>query len=153
MGVEIAPVRDAVLRFEGADAPSVGAGALEFLTAQGVAGRCELATGDFFTAVPEGGGVYILGDIIHDWSDADSVRILATCGRAMTPASRLLIVEQLMSPEAVFYDLHMMVLFGEARQRTGEEFRTLLERAGLELLRVIPTASEASVVEAARRER
>ncbi len=67
----------------------------------------------------------------------------------MQPKSRLLIVEQLTSPDAVFVDLHMMVLFGEARQRTEDEFRGLLEQAGLELLRVIPTESEASVVEAA----
>ncbi len=131
------------------DAPSVEPGAIEFLTAQSVADRCEFTGGDFFAAVAEGGDVYILGDIIHDWSDADSVRILTTCRRAMKPKSRLLIVEQLMSPDAVFFDLHMMVLFGEARQRTEDEFRRILKQAGLDLLRVIPTESEASVVEAA----
>ena len=52
-------------------------------------------------------------------------------------------------PQAVLFDLHMMVLFGEARQRSDVEFRTLLAEAGLELLRVIPTESEASVIEAA----
>lgn len=131
------------------DAPSVEAGATEYLATHGVADRCTFAAGDFFAAVPADGDVYILGDIIHDWSDADSVSILTTCRRAMTPTSRLLIVEMLMSPEAVYFDLHMMVLFGEARQRTEDEFRSLLQRADLELVRVIPTASEASVVEAA----
>jgi SAM-dependent methyltransferase len=131
------------------DAPSVEAGATQYLAAQGVGGRCRFVAGDFFVAVPEGGDAYVLGDIIHDWSDADSVRILTTCRRAMKPSSRLLIVEMLMSPEAVYFDLQMLVLFGEARQRSEEEFRSLLKRAGLDLLRVIPTDSEASVVEAA----
>jgi SAM-dependent methyltransferase len=131
------------------DAPSVEAGATEYLATQGVADRCRFVAGDFFAAVPEGGDAYILGDIVHDWSDADSVSILTTCRRAMKPQSRLLMVEMLMSPEAVYFDLHMMVLFGEARQRSEDEFRSILQQSGLELVRVIPTESEASVVEAA----
>jgi SAM-dependent methyltransferase len=130
------------------DAPALEADAFDFLTAEGVADRGEFVGGDFFSEVPAGGDVYVLGDVIHDWSDADSVKILSTCRRAMGPTSRLLLVEQLMSPEAVWVDLHMMVLFGEARQRSEDEFRTILEQAGLRLERVIPTASEASVIAA-----
>lgn len=37
------------------DQPAVVAGALRVLTAAGVAGRCELVSGDFFRSVPEGG--------------------------------------------------------------------------------------------------
>ena len=111
--------------------------------------RCRFVGGDFFREVPEGGDVYILGDVIHDWSDADSTRILSTCRRAMGANSRLLLVEQLLSPAATLADMHMMVLFGEARQRTEAEFREILEESGLELLRVVPTESEASIVEAA----
>ena len=41
-------------------------------------------------------------------------------------------------------DLHMMVLLG-ARERTEEEYRRLLAAAGLDLRRVVPTASPAAL--------
>jgi hypothetical protein len=41
----------------------------------------------------------------------------------------------------------MLVIAG-GRERTREEFRDLLARAGLRLRRVVPTASRLSIVEA-----
>ncbi len=53
--------------------------------------------------------------------------------------------------EAIGMDLHMLILLG-ARERTEEEFRRLLGRAGLTLARVFPTGSPTglSVLEAVR---
>ena len=47
-------------------------------------------------------------------------------------------------------DLHMLVLFGAARERTEGEYRHLLAAAGLALRRVVPTGSPTglAVVEA-----
>ena len=105
----------------------------------------DLLLGDVFPL--RGGGERPFGD--DQLTREDAVRILRSCRRALAPGGRVLVVEQLASPAAVLPDLHMLVLFGEARQRSPEEFAELFRRAGLALVRVIPTASDASVVEAA----
>src|SRR5262249_50235777 len=121
--------------------------------ARGVQKRCTLATGDFFKGVPSDGDAYLLSWIVHDWSDADSRRVLRACRRAMTRSGRLLLLEQVVPGPNVksfskLYDLHLLVMTG-GRERTGEEFRTLLASAGFRLTRTIPTASARSLIEAA----
>jgi len=47
----------------------------------------------FFESIPAGCDLYMLSHIIHDWSEARCLSILANCHRAMSPGSRLLIIE------------------------------------------------------------
>jgi hypothetical protein len=125
------------------------------LEADGVAGRCQLVAGDFFAAVPAGAGAYLLSRVLHDWTDDEARRLLATCRSAMAPASRLLVVEALLperardQPAVTRMDLHMLVLLG-ARERTEAQYRALLAEAGFRVDRVVPTGSLAglSVIEA-----
>jgi hypothetical protein len=116
--------------------------------------RCELTAGDFFVSVPAGGDVYVLSDILHDWGDSGALKILMNCRNAMRQDSRLLIVEYVMPekdtpPHVLGMDLMMLVMYGEARQRTKAEFEELFAAAGLEFSSVIPTA-DAEIVEAVR---
>jgi hypothetical protein len=45
-------------------------------------------------------------------------------------------------------DVQMMAMFGQARERSEAEFRSLFERSGLSLRRVLPTSYTVSIVEA-----
>ena len=127
--------------------------------AAGVAYRCELATGDFFKAVPPGADVYLLKSILHDWDDARCLVILRNCRRAMQPAARLLIVERIASDrvsasphdQAVARsDLNMMVAIGGC-ERTQAAYAGLLEGADLKLLQVTPLPGPYSVMDVAPR--
>ncbi len=115
-------------------------------------GRCRLQSGDFFRAVPEGGDIYLLKFVLHDWGDEAAVAILRNCRAAMVAGGRILIVQGLL-PEAIessplfLWDMHMLVMTG-GRERTLAEYRGLLERAGLRLQRVVPAATGMSVLEA-----
>ncbi|MBV8894599.1 MAG: hypothetical protein JO266_21915, partial [Acidobacteria bacterium] len=40
-------------------------------------------TGDFFKAVPEGGDIYFMKHILHDWTDEQATTILRNCRPAM----------------------------------------------------------------------
>ncbi len=136
------------------DQPVVVAGAAEHLQAAGVAKRCQMSAGDFFEAVPAGGDVYTLSQIVHDWDDEQAARILAACWRAMAPGTRLLLIEQVIPAgndphESKFLDLHMFVMHG-GRERTAEEYRALLDTAGFTLTAIVPTATPWSVIEAVR---
>jgi hypothetical protein len=70
--------------------------------------------------------------------------------------SRLLVVEAILPeraidrPPAIRMDLHMLVLFSHARERTESEFSALLADSGLRVQAVFPTRSPAglSVLEA-----
>ena len=138
------------------DQPHVVEGALSTLEAAGVEQRCERVGGDFFTSDYPAGDLYTLRQVIHDWEDERAVAILRGCARAMPAHGRVLIIEVPIgagadSSAGVFLDLHMLVMNG-GRQRTEQEYRQLYAAAGLRLTRVIPTASEFSLVEGARAE-
>ena len=85
-------------------------------------------------------------------AEEQCLTILGNCRRAMNPASRLLIIEMVL-PEGntphpgKMLDLMMLVGPG-GRERTEQEYGTLLGKAGLRLTRVVPTESAVSVVEA-----
>lgn len=135
------------------DQPAVIEGARPRIAASGLAERCELVAGSFFDSVPEGGDVYLLASIVHNWDDARAVEILKTCRRAMKRSARLLLVELVMLPgntpgDGKMLDLQMMVLFPGGKERTPEEYRALLEAAGFRLTRIIPTPRQMSLVEA-----
>ena len=138
------------------DQPAVVERARQRLEADGVAGRCQLVAGDFFGSVPAGADAYLLSRVLHDWADEDARRLLAACRSAMTPASRLLVVEALLpehaadQPAVIRMDLHMLVLLG-ARERTEAQYRGLLAETGFQVRRVVATGSPAglSVIEAA----
>ena len=138
------------------DQPAVVEAARRRLIAEGVADRCQLVPGDFFAEVPAGADAYVLSRVLHDWTDDDARRVLTACRAAMSPGSRLLVVEAILperaadQPAVIRMDLHMLVLLG-ARERTEAEFRHLLATAGFEVRRVVPTRSPAglSVIEAA----
>jgi hypothetical protein len=98
------------------DQPHVVAGAPPILAA-GVADRCAVVGGSFYETVPTGGDAYVLKSILHDWDDADCVRILERCRRAMTDGVALLVIERAlglpnMHPDGKFSDLNMLVATG-----------------------------------------
>jgi SAM-dependent methyltransferase len=136
------------------DIPQVTEGALKLMAQEGVADRCEIIAGDFFASVPRGADAYLMKHIIHDWEDERALRILCNCHRAMAPDGKLLLVEMVI-PEGdapspgKFLDLEM-ILFTGGQERTENEYRVLLAKAGFELTKVTQTASPMSVIEARR---
>lgn len=137
------------LLFDGA---AVVAGAHQRLAAMGLAERCEVVGGDFFERVPEGGDIYLLSSVLHDWDDEHSLQILRNCRRAMRQHGKLLLIECVIphSSEPCFsklLDLQMLVVTG-GRERTAEQFQTLLSAAGFEMRDILPTAVPELIIEA-----
>ena len=135
------------------DRPDAVAGLHEELAREGLAERCEIVPGDFFQAVPAGADAYMLKYVIHDWDDERSLAILRSCRKVMQNDAKLLLVETIVPAPgephfAKLQDLEMLVVAG-AQERTVEEYSRLLEQAGFELVRVVPTSEPASILEAA----
>jgi len=108
---------------------------------QSVTDRLEILAGDFFESVPPGADAYVLKGVIHDWNDEEARRILGNCRQAIPPDGRLLILENVLTPESdpqsAMMDILMLVVTG-GRERTEAEFRALLADAGFGLVRLIP---------------
>lgn len=135
------------------DTANVVATGGEVLRAAGVADRCEIVVGDFFEALPRGADAAILSHVLHNWSDEDSLRILRRCREAVGPGGVVLILEYGLSDDAggliaKQFDLQMLVYFGQGKERSTEEYRDLLARAGLKLTRVVQTPAVVAVFEA-----
>jgi len=136
------------------DQPAVIEGAKQRLCAEGLTDRCDCVAGDFFESVPVGGDAYVLKDIVHDWDDNRATAILRKCRRAMASESsaKLLVVEKVIPPGNTPFagkltDITMLLVAG-GRERTANEYETLLNEAGFALTRIVPTSSPASVIEA-----
>ena len=120
------------------DQPIVAAEAELAFAAAGLADRATCVGGDFFAAVPAGGDVYVIANVLHDWDDADATAILTAVRAAIPEDGRLLLVEHVLgapgrSPgeqrDLHLVDLHMLVMFG-ARERDQQEYDALLVDAG-----------------------
>ncbi|MEU5881423.1 methyltransferase [Spirillospora sp. NPDC047279] len=119
------------------DLPHVVDEASRTLDAAGLGDRARCAGGDFFAGVPDGGDVYVLAQILHDWADDEAVAILRRCREAMPGDGVLLLLEQVVPEDggphpAKLLDLHMLVLLG-GRERTAGEWEALLGRGGFGL--------------------
>lgn len=118
----------------------------------GLTSRARCVAGDFFTAVPDGGDVYVLKSVLHNWDGAACLTILRACRRAMTEHARLVVIERVIPSgnapsEAKLFDINMLVVAG-GRERTESEYRALLRSASFAPTRVIPTRSALSLIEA-----
>jgi hypothetical protein len=138
------------------DLPHVVAGAREIIKSRKVLDRSLIKSGSFFDSVPQGSDCYLLKYVIHDWDDTRAETILANCRKAMKASATLLIIDHVLPdrPEqghltpGYIMDLEMLLRTPGGRERTEQDFRALLSRAGFELKRVLPTVSPLSIVEA-----
>lgn len=135
--------------------PAVVEDARAYLEERGVSARCEVVGGSFFDAVPSGGDLYLLKHVLNSFADGPSGALLSACRRAMGPGGTLLLIERLVPSgpgvpaealaEVALMDVQMLVMQA-GRERTEEEFRTLLGPAGFALRRVIPAARPLSIL-------
>lgn len=110
--------------------------------------------GDFFRGIPVRGDVFLLKSILHDWEDEAAVTLLRQCAQAMQDHTRLIIVERVLdrglSPQAHMVDLAMLLVTG-GRERSLEEYFALFSAAGLQMVRLTPTAGDFSLIECHRK--
>jgi hypothetical protein len=107
--------------------------------------------GSFFTDRMPQADAYLLMNIIHDWADAESIKILSAIRRDMPQHARVLIIESIVPATPAPHlskelDIVMMVLPG-GKERTKEEYADLVAKCGLRLKEVVNTKSPYSILE------
>ncbi len=114
---------------------------------QGVTDRASHQCGNFFESVPDGADLYTIKHVLHDWDDASVLQILRSIRAAMSPHSKLLIIEGCvdhdlgpMETVRAIWDLSQFsTTWGKSR--TIEDFARLAQAAGLLLQTVYPTGT------------
>jgi len=136
------------------DLPHVIAAAPQNLASHGVEDRAECVGGDFLESVPSGGDAYLVSLVLHDWPDAQAHRILANIAAAGRGA-RLLVLDFVVPPGdaphmSKISDLNMLAMMG-GKERTGPEWRELLEGAGFTGTEIHLTSTPFSIIQATAR--
>ena len=115
--------------------------------------RLTRQAGDFFKDDLPVCDAYLVMEVIHDWSDAESVSILRAIRRAAPPHATLLVIEEMVPEDpgpdwSKMLDIHMLALIG-GKQRTRPEYEALFGAAGFSFRREIDTGAGISILEAA----
>ena len=139
------------------DQPHVVASAGSVLARAGVTERCQVVGGNILDAVPPGADTYTLCNTVADWDDELGSRVLQNVRQALFGRGKILVIDRVFpSPDdpshslVAFLDLWFLVMEG-GQIRTRAEYERLLTGAGFAIARVVPTASEFSVIEAVPR--
>ncbi|PJJ04998.1 O-methyltransferase [Streptomyces sp. 2333.5] len=113
--------------------------------------RLRFSPADFIESVPDGGDVYVLKNVLHDWNEVTGVRILENARNAMMRTAerqrgrfakepRLLIIEPFVDEvadaagRALAYMAYMVIGEDGARGHTESGLRRQLENARLKVL-------------------
>jgi len=122
------------------------------IESDGLLGRCTFVEGDFFGEIPKGADLYLLKSVIHDWDDSRAIQIFRNCRNAMTATSAVLIVEGIIDPVKPAMNVLMgdivMLTMAPGRERTIDEFESLLQKAGLRLEQTISTPASVTIMKA-----
>ncbi|KAL9045147.1 MAG: hypothetical protein Q9214_001770 [Letrouitia sp. 1 TL-2023] len=125
-----------------------------------IAGRIDFFEHDFFTPQPvKDADVYLLRMVLHDWADADAVRILKELREVMKEGSRIVIMDMVLPSlgtssqtlEAALRqkDLMMRQVLN-AKEREVEDWQALIRRVD-ERMKIVavrrPEGSQHSIIE------
>jgi hypothetical protein len=129
---------------------------------EGLADRCKLIVADLLEGVPPGADTYLIKHVLHGYPDEVAVKVLENI-RAVIPPDGCLLVIEFVLPDVISHadpnietrlmsDLNMLAVTG-GRERSGAEWRTLLQRSGFALRRIISVSesspgNEMSIIEA-----
>ncbi|MEU1425368.1 methyltransferase [Kitasatospora sp. NPDC005751] len=117
-----------------------------------LAGRLTYRPADILREVPEGGDLYILKNVLHDWSSESGIQILGNIRRAMSAGAdgspTLLVIDPLAEHDsgAAFRNVIKMIV-GEpnTRERTEADMRREAAAAGLQVVSLTPCPADLTV--------
>ncbi|WP_160137324.1 methyltransferase [Chryseobacterium sp. c4a] len=114
--------------------------------------RCSTVSGSFFNTIPDNADLYTMKWILHDWNDEECIQILKNIYQAMPKGGKLLIIEAVIPDDsqnkphiAKLQDIIMMACL-TGKERTLNEFKLLIENAGLRFNRFIPIGTDLSSI-------
>jgi demethylspheroidene O-methyltransferase len=127
------------------DLPAVAERAHTRFAQAGIGARASTFGGSFLTdALPTGADIASLVRVIHDHDDANAMVILRAVHKALSPGATLLLAEPMAgTPGAeamgdAYFGFYLLAM-GRGRPRRAEELTAMLNAAGFDAVRRVPT--------------
>ncbi len=127
------------------DLPAVAERARACFAQAGLGARANVVGGSFLTdALPRGADIASLVRVIHDHDDADAMAILRAVHAALPPGGTLLLAEPMAgTPGAeamgdAYFGFYLLAM-GRGRPRRADELAAMLQAAGFDAVRQVPT--------------
>lgn len=127
------------------DLPAVAERARSRLEGLGLAPRAAVVGGDFQRdPLPQGADVISLVRVVHDHDDPVAMTLLRAAHRALPPGGSLLLAEPLArTPGAAsmgdaYFGIYLLAM-GQGKPRSAEQLSGMLQAAGFEKVRRLPT--------------
>ncbi|XP_039140951.1 caffeic acid 3-O-methyltransferase-like [Dioscorea cayenensis subsp. rotundata] len=101
----------------------------------------EFVGGDMFESVPTGDAIIIKGTL-HNWSDADCVKVLKNCWKALPDDGKIVLIEHVIPENAeearntLFLDIIMLTYFVGGKGRSEKEFQFLAKESGFSKFKI-----------------
>ena len=132
------------------DLPPVAPIAQANLARHGVADRVEVAIGDFFVDDFPPADVYFMGNILHDWDEAQKRLLIEKAYAGLTPGGVLVAIENVIDDErrvnafGLLMSLNMLIELPGGFDYTGAQFDGWAKAAGFARTEVRPLAGPSS---------
>lgn len=118
----------------------------------GLAGRIEVAAGDFFEDAFPRADVITMGNILHDWNETQKQKLVAKAFAALEPGGIFIAIENIIDDErrqnafGLLMSLNMLIEFGAGGgfDYTGAQFDGWARAAGFTHTEVIPLVGATS---------
>lgn len=132
------------------DLPPVGPIATRNLAERGVADRVEVVDGDFFVDPFPPSDVFFLGNVLHDWNEAEKQLLIGKAYEALPPGGMLIAIENVIDDArrehafGLLMSLNMLIELPGGFDYTGAQFDRWCRGAGFERTSVQPLAGPSS---------
>jgi O-methyltransferase domain/Dimerisation domain len=120
------------------------------LTDVGVADRVTLVGGDFFVDDLPPADVIVMGNILHDWNEAQKKTLIGKARNALNDHGRLIAIENVIDDArrqntfGLLMSLNMLIELPGGFDYTGAQFDTWCKDAGFDRTEIIPLAGPTS---------
>lgn len=132
------------------DLPAVASIAKRHVEAMGVAGRVTIKAGDFFKdALPEA-DVITMGNILHDWDEAEKKELVKKAFAAVKPGGMFVAIESVIDDArrenvmGLMMSLNMLIETKGGFDYTGRQFTGWCKEAGFSRTEIVPLAGPSS---------
>jgi acetylserotonin N-methyltransferase len=133
------------------DLPDAVPIAREVIGATAVAERIDVIPGDFFSDPLPPADIYVLGRILHDWTEEKILKLLRRLHKSLPAGGAVLIAEKLLLDDksgpvwAQMQNLNMLTCT-EGKERTLAEYESLLNQTGFKEVQGCRTGSPLDAV-------
>lgn len=131
--------------------PTTARRAIRVVREAGLAARCAVMGGDLLQVPLPAADTYLMKGVLHGFDDHNVVHAFQRCAQAGNEGFRVVVIERVgATPDELemftAMDLRMLIL-GEGRERTLEEYTELAAKAGLTLAEVRPPCPDRNILE------